>query len=164
MKDDTWLKDRVAYLKGLKSPSDQQTLLVVLADSPVRSDQDERKLAALIRAEKASIRATKARQEAANMINAEKRAAADAARKARNHEMYQAAGLLSLAGLVDKKTGKATVDRGELLGALIGLVKVPPTDPRRAEWKRAGDALLAERSGDLAEFMKGLPPGGKIGS
>ena len=36
--------------------------------------------------------------------------------------------------------------RGELLGALLGLANVPSEDPRRREWKRAGDALLAEKT------------------
>lgn len=140
-----WLTARVAYLKGLKSRSDQQELLVLLAEKTTRTTQDDKKLTALVRAEKASVRATKARQEAANLINAERKAVAEAERKARDHELYQAAGLLSLAGLVDKKTGKPTMDRGQLLGALLGLAKVAQDDPRRAEWKRAGDALLSEK-------------------
>jgi predicted ATP-dependent protease len=140
-----WLTARVTYLKGLKSRSDQQELLVLLAEKTARTPQDDKKLAALVRAEKASVRAAKARQEAANLINAERKAAAEAERKARDHELYQAAGLLSLAGLVDKKTGKPTMDRGQLLGALLGLAKVSQDDPRRADWKRAGDALLSEK-------------------
>lgn len=140
-----WLTARVTYLKGLKSRSDQQELLVLLAEKTGRTPQDDKKLAALVRAEKASVRAAKARQEAANLINAERKAAAEAERKARDHELYQAAGLLSLAGLVEKKTGKPTMDRGQLLGALLGLAKVPQDDPRRSDWKRVGDALLAEK-------------------
>ena len=139
-----WLTTRVTYLKGLKSRNDQQELLVLLADKKDRTSQDEKKLAALVKAEKASVRAAKARQEAANLINAERKSTAEAERKARDHEMYQAAGLLSLAGLVDKKTGKPTMDRGQLLGALLGLAKVPQDDNRRTDWKRAGDALLTE--------------------
>jgi len=140
-----WLTARVTYLKGLKSRSDQQELLVLLAEKTDRTPQDDKKLAALVRAEKASLRAAKARQEAANLINAERKAVAETERKARDHELYQAAGLLSLAGLVDKKTGKPTMDRGQLLGALLGLAKVAQDDPRRADWKRAGDALLTEK-------------------
>lgn len=90
------------------------------------------------------MRAAKARQEAVSLINAERKLTAEAERKARDREMYQAAGLLSLAGLVDKKTGKPMINRGELLGALLGLAKVPQDDPRRTDWKRAGDALLVE--------------------
>lgn len=142
-----WLATRITYLKSLKSRNDQQELLVLLADKKDRTPQDEKKLAALIKAERASVRATKARQEAANLINAERKSTAEAERKARDHEMYQAAGLLSLAGLVDKKTGRPTMDRGQLLGALLGLAKVPQDDARRADWKRAGDALLTETQG-----------------
>lgn len=142
-----WLTTRITYLKSLKSRNDQQELLVLLADKKDRTPQDEKKLAALIKAERASVRATKARQEAANLINAERKSTAEAERKARDHEMYQAAGLLSLAGLVDKKTGRPTMDRGQLLGALLGLAKVPQDDARRADWKRAGDALLTEAQG-----------------
>ncbi|WP_090883650.1 conjugal transfer protein TraD [Nitrosovibrio sp. Nv6] len=34
---------------------------------------------------------------------------------------------------------------GELPGALLELARVPPDDRCRSGWKRAGDALLAER-------------------
>lgn len=145
MENDIWLKDRIAFLKGLKSRTEQQELLIMLVENTERTVQDTKKLVALAKAEKANVRAAKARLEAANLINAERKAAAEAERKARDHEMYQAAGLLSLAGLVDRKTGKPTLDRGELLGALLGLAKVPPHDPRRVDWKRAGDAMLAEK-------------------
>ena len=144
--ENAWLVSRVAYLKSLKSRTDQQELLVLLAEKTDRTPKDEKNLAALVKAEKASVRAVKARQEAANLINAERKAAAEAERKARNHEMFKAAGLLSLAGLVDNETGKPVMDRGELLGALLGLAKLPADNPKRAEWKRAGDALLAEKT------------------
>lgn len=139
---DEWLTARIAYLRGLKSPSDQQRLLLLLADKPERSNDDNRKLSALVKAEKAAERAQKAKANAARIVNAEKAAE----RKARDRELYQAAGLLILAGLVDSKTGRPTVDRGELLGALLGLAKVPLDDQRRSEWKRAGDALLTAKS------------------
>ncbi len=138
---DSWLTDRLAYLSGLKSPNDQQRLLLLLTEKAEQSKDDIRKIAALARAEKAADRAQKARADVARIVNAEK----VAERKARDHELYQVAGLLSLAGLVDKHSGKPMTDRGELLGALLGLAKVAADDSRRAEWKRAGDALLAER-------------------
>ena len=144
MNNDAWLKDRVAYLQGLKSRNEQQELLVLLAEKSNRNAQDDKKLNAIVKAEKASVRATKARQEAANLINAEKKAAAKAERAARTHELCNSAGLLILAGLVDTKSGQPIIDKGELLGALLGLAKVTAEDPRRLEWKRAGDALLAK--------------------
>lgn len=141
MEADKWLSDRLAYIRGLKAPSDQQALLVALAEKANQSAEDKRKIAALVRAEKAVERAQKARANAARIVNAEKAKA----RKARDRELYQSAGLLIMAGLVDTKTGQPTLDRGELLGALMGLAKVPEDDPRRTEWKRAGDAMMVER-------------------
>jgi hypothetical protein len=44
MNNDGWLKDRVAYLKGLKSRSEQQELLVLLAEKANRNAQDDKKL------------------------------------------------------------------------------------------------------------------------
>ena len=97
MNNDEWLDDRVKYLKGLKSKNEQQELLVLLAEKPNRTAQDDKKFNAIIRAEKASLRATKARQDAANLINTEKKAAAKAERVARTHELCNSAGLLILA-------------------------------------------------------------------
>jgi hypothetical protein len=56
MNNDEWLKDRVAYLKGLKSINEQQELLVLLAEKSNRTAQDDKKFNAIIRAEKASNR------------------------------------------------------------------------------------------------------------
>ena len=84
---DEWLTARIAYLRGLKSPSDQQRLLLLLADKPERSNDDNRKLSALVKAEKAAERAQKAKANAARIVNAEKAAE----RKARDRELYQAA-------------------------------------------------------------------------
>ena len=136
-----WLEDRVAYIRGLKSPNDHQRLLLLLNDKKDATDDDRRKLVALIRAEKAAEKAQRAKASVAKIVNAEKLAE----RKNRDHQLYQSAGLLILAGLVDTKTGKPTLDRGELLGALMGLAKVPSDDARRSDWKRAGDALLADK-------------------
>lgn len=142
MTQDKWLADRLAYLRGLKAPSDQQRLLLMLAEKPALTADDARKLAALVRAEKAADRAQKARADAARIITAEKAAE----RKARDHELYESAGLLILAGLVDTKTGQPTRDRGELLGALVSLAEAQVDDEKRAAWKRKGDALMAERA------------------
>jgi len=146
MNNDEWLNDRVKYLNGLKSKSEQQELLVLLAEKPNRTAQYDKKFNAIIRAEKASQRATNARQDAARLINEENRAVAKAERTARTHELCNSAGMLILAGLVDTKTGKPAIDKGELLGALLGLAKVQVEDPRRKELKRAGDSMLAEQS------------------
>ena len=137
MGNEDWLKDRVAYLKGLKSPNDQQALLVLLAEKPDRTALDEKKLAALVRAEKASVRAAKARTAAANLINAEKKAAREAERKARNHRLILQGVLFDLAGLEGRS-------RGELLGLLLA-ASATSDEQRWAIWKAKGDALLAEK-------------------
>jgi cytochrome P450 len=143
-KNEDWLNNRVLTLKGLKSRTEQQNILVELFDKQNRTPQDDKKFNALVRAEKALERAIKAKQAASNLIQAEKHAEKKAERKARDHELYNAAGLLILAGLVDTKTGKPTIDKNELLGALAGLAKVPESDQRRTEWKKAGAAIFAE--------------------
>ncbi|MCN5666844.1 conjugal transfer protein TraD, partial [Escherichia coli] len=102
---------------------------------------DLRKLAALVKAEKAAEKAQRAKASVAKIVNAEKLAE----RKRRDRELYQSAGLLILAGLVDTKTGTPTRDRGELLGALVSLADNNVADEKRAEWKRKGDALLAAK-------------------
>lgn len=137
---DKWLEERVAYIRGLKSPSDHQRLLLMLYDKKDAGPDDLRKLAALVKAEKAAERAQRAKASVARIVNAEKLAE----RKRRDRELYQSAGLLILAGLVDTKTGIPTRDRGELLGALLALAGNEVTTEKRAEWKKKGDALLAK--------------------
>jgi hypothetical protein len=138
MERDSWLVERLSYIRGLKAPSDQQRLLLELGQMDELGPDHARKLAVLVRAEKAADRALKARADVARMLDAEK----VAQRKARDHELYQAAGLLILAGLVDTKTGKPTWDRGELLGALAALAEAKVSEEKRADWKRKGDTLL----------------------
>jgi Conjugal transfer protein TraD len=154
MQNNEWLNDRITYLKGLKSRKEQQELLIILSEKTNRTVQEEKKLKAILKAEKAIVKATKARQVAANLISAEKKSAEKAERTARTHELCNSAGLLILAGLVDKKSGKPTLDQSELLGALLGLAKVPSEDPRRKEWKRVGDSLLLVEDAESAVGFK----------
>ena len=137
-----WIEHRVAYIRGLKKPTDRQRMLLLLAEKRFRSADDQRKLDTLITAEKAEERAQKARAKAARVVTAVKQAE----RKARNHELYKAAGLLILAGLVDGDTGKPLRDRGELLGALLDVAERKCDEKTAKEWKRAGDAQLNERA------------------
>ncbi|EBW0456137.1 hypothetical protein AUA82_26270 [Salmonella enterica subsp. enterica serovar Heidelberg] len=138
---DKWLAERIAYIRGLKAPNDHQRLLLLLNDKKDATPDDLRKLAALVKAEKAAEKAQRAKASVAKIVNAEKLAE----RKRRDRELYQSAGLLILAGLVDTKTGTPTRDRGELLGALVSLANNNVADEKRAEWKRKGDALLAAK-------------------
>lgn len=138
---DKWLSERILHIKNLKSPSDQQRLLLMLSEKTPRTNDEERKLNFLIKAEWAEAKAQKARSDVARIVNAEK----ESARKARDRELYQAAGLLILAGLVDTKTGSPLLDRGELLGALVAIEETAVTDAVRVDWKRTGDVLMASR-------------------
>ena len=101
-----WLSAKIAYINGLKSPSEQQRLLVLLAEKKNRTTTDEKTLSALIRAEKTAEKAAAAKARVTAIIAAERKAAARAERKARDHELYKAAGLMIVAGLVDSKTGR----------------------------------------------------------
>lgn len=141
MNRDEWLVNRVAFLKGLKSGTEPQQLLVLLAEKPDRSAADNQLLAALVRLEQANDRAAQARLAAAKLIQSSKRRSVKEERKARAHRLIQQGVLFDLAGLEHRS-------RGELLGLLLAAAKTE--DPQRwAAWKQAGDALLAEK-GDAA--------------
>ena len=104
-----------------------------------RSASEEKKFKAALKLEKLAQQVVNAKAEMARLNTSAKREA----RKARDHELYNSAGLLILAGLVDTKTGKPMIDKAELLGAMMGLANVPPEDKRRAEWKKIGAEKLA---------------------
>lgn len=130
-----YLASKVASLKGLKAPTQAQQLLLLLAEKPDRTAEEEKQLAVLLRAERAADRARAAQLQAAKLLGQRK----DAERKARNHRLILQGLLIEWAGLNDW-------DRGELLGALVALREshnVPPE--RRQQWKQRGEALLAER-------------------
>lgn len=139
MHESEWLEKRLSYIRGLKAPNEQQKMLLQIAENPTRTAEDQRKRKVLIRAEKAAERALKARGEVAKIISAEQQVA----RNKRNHELYKAAGLLVVAGIVDNRTGKLVIDAGTLVGALLALKESPPGD--RVTLKGRGDAAIAAR-------------------
>lgn len=96
-------------------------------------------LSLLIQAEQAAEKAQEARAKVMNLIQAEKRAEAKAARKARDHALYQSAGLLIMAGLVDSQTGKPLDTPAALLGALASLNDLSRNNPKWGEWSRKGE-------------------------
>lgn len=131
----SWEAKRVQYIDGLKKPSEVQQLFALLFKKATRTESEEKKLTALIKAEKATERALNARVAVSKIINEGK---ADE-RKARNHRLIQQGLLLDFAGLDGW-------DRGELLGALMSMGKSTSLTPeKKADWKRAGDALLAQK-------------------
>ncbi|HII3673977.1 TPA: conjugal transfer protein TraD [Yersinia enterocolitica] len=137
-----WLTDRMQYIRGLKSPNEQQRLLVILSDKTDKTAQEIKTLSLLVQAERATEKAQEARTKVMNLIQAEKRAEAKAARKARDHALYQSAGLLIMAGLVDSQTGKPMDEPAKLLGALISLNELSRDNPKWEEWKIRGQELL----------------------
>ena len=113
-----------------------------LTDKANKTTQDIKTLSLLIQAEQAAEKAQEARAKVMNLIQAEKRAEAKAARKARDHALYQSAGLLILAGLVDSQTGKPVDDAAALLGALASLNDLSRDNPKWSDWKIRGQELL----------------------
>lgn len=144
-KQQQWLTDRMHYLRGLKLPNEQQRLLILLSKKADRTTQEEKTLSLLVNAERSAVKAQEARTKVTNLIQAEKRAAAKAARKARDHALYQSAGLLIMAGLIDSQTGKPTDNAAALLGALSSLNELPRDNPKWAEWKTKGEGLLTQK-------------------
>ena len=147
-KQEKWAADRVLYIRGLKSPNEQQRLMVLLTEKADKTAQDVKTLSLLIQAEQAAEKAQEARAKVMNLIQAEKRAEARAARKARDHALYQSAGLLIMAGLVDSQTGKPVDDTAALLGALASLNDLSRDNPKWSDWKIRGKELLNSKKLD----------------
>ena len=75
-----WLIDKVQYIKGKKKPTDQESLLVTLAELQTKSPEDEKILDALVKAEKAEEAAKAARLAVKTKLDAQ----AEEARKLEN--------------------------------------------------------------------------------
>ena len=134
-KKQSWEEKRVQYIDGLKKPSEAQQLLAILFKKTDRTEVENKKLAALIKAEKATERALNANATITKMMNCEK----EEARRTRTHRLVQQGILFDLVGL-------DTRSRGEMLGALIAAVASAKGNPEHwASWKAKGDALLAEK-------------------
>jgi hypothetical protein len=131
----SWEEKRVQYIDGLKKPSEAQQLLAILFKKANRTDAESKKLAALVKAEKANDRALTANAAITKMMNGAK----EDERRARNHRLIQQGILFDLVGL-------DTRSRGEMLGALIAAVASAKSNPEHwASWKTNGDSLLAEK-------------------
>lgn len=131
----SWEEKRVQYIDGLKKPTEAQQLLAILYKKSNRTEAENKKLAALIKAEKATERALNANAAITKMLNGAK----EDERRARNHRLIQQGILFDLVGL-------DTRSRGEMLGALIAAVASAKANPEHwATWKAKGDALLAEK-------------------
>src|SRR5665647_3562893 len=96
-----WFENRITHIKGLKTPTEQQKMLALLAEKANRTSQEEKYLSALIRAEKANEKAAKARTAADTLINDDKKKAKETERKERTHRLIQQGVLFDLAQLED---------------------------------------------------------------
>ena len=139
-----WLFDKAQYIKGLKSPTDAQRLMLLLIEKGPRSDEEEKKLALLVRAEKARERAQKARAQASKVMADEKLKA----RKARNHRLIKQGILFDLAGL-ETRTPE------ERLGLLLLVAKTA----RPEDWQHyqeTGVQHLLQRGLNLSAYNEEL--------
>lgn len=132
-----WIAERAAFFRGLKSRTEQQELFLLLLDKPNRNSEEEKKLAALIRADRAAVRASKARSDVAKLLRTEKEKQKEEQRKARNHRLIQQGLLIDLAKLEGRSFG-------EILGLLLAGAATEDAQ-KWASWKAKGDALLAEK-------------------
>lgn len=137
-----FLSKRLAYISGLKQATEQQKMFADLAAKFLNDEQmttaELRAFKTLEAAELADEKAAATKRAARKLISEK----TEAERKQRTHNMINAAGLMGLAGLLDKKTGKPLASNEEMLGALLELANRHPTDLERENWKRAGAELL----------------------
>lgn len=70
--NEDYLDDLVKRFKGFKSPNDTQKLIILLGEKDNRSDDDNRKLSVLLKAERKADQLVKARADARRLMDAEK--------------------------------------------------------------------------------------------
>ena len=134
MEKKDWLTSRIAFIKGLKAPTESQKMLLELATLTSPTKQELRQLDALVRLEKVNQRAEEAKL-AAQKVMAERR---DQQRKARTRELIELGGIVSMVDF--------PVDRGTLTGALLWVLDQFKTDRELATTlKTRGDTFIAER-------------------
>jgi hypothetical protein len=140
--------DHIQFLRGLQSPTDAQRLLLLLHDrGEQRTPEDTQRLADLWESEWATSRATEMAASARRRSNAIVDGVKSAERKARDHALYQSAGLLIVAGLVDSQTGRPTRDASALLGALLHVAAAD--EASWAQWQKTGSAALNGNKGGV---------------
>ena len=125
------------FLKALSRPTDYQKLLIELYEKTDRTNIEEKKLSALIRTEKASIRANKAKKEMQNLLNAEKIKEKALERKARTKRLIELGALFDIANLGHH-------DPATLVG-MLSVIKIAPDDPKWTNWHKQGVSILQER-------------------
>lgn len=125
------------FLKALSRPNEYQKLLIELYEKTDRTATEDKKLSALIRTEKATIRANKAKQDMQNLLNAERTKQKALERKARTKRLIELGALFDIANLGHH-------DPATLVG-MLSAIKIAPDDARWSKWHKDGVAILQER-------------------
>jgi len=149
--NEEWVIERIEHIRSKKSPSDQQRLLVLLAEKDDKTPKEEQDFKALVRAEKAVARLEKAAEKVASSktkVSKILKAERSAKEKARTHELIKSAGLLIMAGLVDSATGVPLWDRGELLGALASMAEAHIDDTKKQSWRAKGYQIIKKKDSE----------------
>lgn len=131
-----WLTGHLVFLRGLKSPSDTQKLLILLADKKEKTQKEERTFAMLVKSEKALERAKKAKAEVSSLLANEKKKEEAAERTARTHKLIQLGLLFSYAELDESP-------REFLMGLLLMGAKTDELN--RQKLSQIGADFLAKR-------------------
>ena len=132
--NNNWLMEKITYLAALKKPSDAQQLLLELSKINQRTPEQEKKLNALIKAEKAIDRANKEKIVVRKLLNAEK----ETERKARTRHLIQLGALFEIAELDQRNPA-------ELLGILLKTAEIAQNDPKWEIWAEIGQDCLNKR-------------------
>lgn len=140
-----FIRSHFETLSLQKTLNEQQKMFYSIAElwlnSPEKVNaQKLRDLKTLAKAEQISIKAENAKIAARKLITKE----SEKARKERTHNLINAAGLLGLAGLLDKQTGKPLTSNERLLGALIELAQREPSEQEKRHWDELGTLALTE--------------------
>lgn len=125
------------FLKALTKPSEYQRLLIELHEKPNRTQIEEKKLAALIKTEKATIRANKAKQRMQDLLRTERTKQQALQRKARTRRLIELGALFEIAHLDQH-------DAATLVG-MLSSIKIAPDDARWTQWHEKGVSILQQR-------------------
>ncbi len=126
---------RVVELRALSRRSPVQMAILDLYDEPTRTSEQGRQLAALLRADFATSRATVAQAKAAKILSRQ----GERDRKARDRHLIEL-------GRIIERSGMSGHDHATLLGGLRAMSKA--ASEKFAAWKAAGDAEMAAAGND----------------
>lgn len=110
-----WIKKRISFIRKLGEKTTREREIIDLLENENNlTNSEKRLLHVLATAEKNELQERDATQKKA----VQARISGQKSRRARNHKLFLAAGLMIDAGLIDTKTGELNVDREKLLTAL----------------------------------------------